>query len=306
MRIGLRCTSLPTADSRATLSRTSSVVSMQASSQGSQERDLSGKVTSSLARAGSFVSRTLSNQPIAHAVSMTATAMQPRRLSAGTSTTSLKRTYSEAPPGPESASRMKRRQTAMAVQDAFSPSLLQRESSSADIQLSPWPPPPANRTASRSLSRTPNMIRLGSSSAPYERERLLNSPVQTPVTPNDVDEPPPRRELPLAITRHLSQTPSQDARSASAHARRAAMADTEVQTVVPFVEPEAALLAGMNLFQELADLKNGMLKECLGVTKALGAGGNDEAEARLVARYAIEFQARFTEICARQENPYCR
>ena len=305
MRIGLRCTSLPTNDNRATLSRTSSVVSMQASSQGSQERDLAGKVTSGPPHAGSFVSRTLSNQPVVRAASTTGTAMQSHRLSVGTPTISLKRTHSEAPPGPESANRMKRHQTFMAVQDIRSPSLLRRESSSADIQTSPWPPP-ANGTASRSLSRTPNMARLGSSSTPYEPDRLLDSPVQAPVTPNDVDEPPPRRELPQSVTRHLSQTPSQDTRSASTHARRVAMTDTEVQTTVPFVEPEAALLAGMNLFQELADLKDSMLKECLGVTKALGAGGNNEAEARLVARYAIEFQARFTEICGRPVNPYCK
>ncbi|KIH88216.1 hypothetical protein SPBR_07168 [Sporothrix brasiliensis 5110] len=284
MRIGLRCTSLPTRDGRATLSRTSSVVSMQASSQGSQERSSPKRTASGLARSSSLVARTSTSlQPAVRSASTALAAMPAERRSTGPLENSLKRTYSDAPPDLANASRMKRRQTSVASQTTCSPSLLRRESSAADVPMQDArQPPPVNVPASRSLSRTPQLM-----------------------ASNDVDEPPPRRELPQSVTRHLSRTPSQDTRSASAHGRRGATTDTEVQTAAPFVEPEVALLAGMDLFQELANLKDGMLKECLSMTKALGADDHDEAEARLVARYAIEFHTRFTEICTQRTNSFC-
>ncbi|KJR80915.1 uncharacterized protein SPSK_05243 [Sporothrix schenckii 1099-18] len=284
MRIGLRCTSLPTRDGRTTLSRTSSVVSMQASSQGSQERSSPNKTAPGLARSSSLIARTSTAlQPAVRAASTALAAVPAERRSTGPLESPLKRTYSDAPPDLANANRMKRRQTSVASQTTCSPSLLRRESSAADVPMQDArQPPPVNVPASRSLSRTSQWT-----------------------ASNDVDEPPPRRELPQSVTRHLSRTPSQDTRSASAHGRRGATADTEVQTAAPFVEPEVALLAGMDLFQELANLKDGMLKECLSMTKALGADDHDEAEARLVARYAIEFQTRFTEICTQRTHSFC-
>lgn len=315
MRIGLRCTSLPATDNRSTLSRASSVVSMH-SSQGSQERDIIYRADTGHEhghgheRSASFVSKALSGQPLVRATSTTGTNMPAPRLSAGPPTTSLKRTYSEAPVDLAATDRVKRRQTLMTARDARPPSLLRRESSSADIQDSPWPPPARN--ISRSLSRTPNMTRLSSAGAStlYERDREIDSPVHTPVNLSpDTDEPPPRRELPRSVTRHLSRTPSRDVGAASGNANAngpgATTAETEVQTTAPFVDPEVAFMAGMNLFQELVELKDGMIRECMSVTRALGATGNDEAEARLVARYAIEFQERFTDICTTQANTFC-
>ncbi|KAL1898613.1 hypothetical protein Sste5346_003517 [Sporothrix stenoceras] len=301
MRIGLRCTSLPANDNRSTLSRASSVVSGH-SSQGSQERDIVIRSGTGNGRPPGFVSRALSGQPLARSTSTTAITMPAPRLSVAPSTTSLKRTHSEAPLDRAVTDRTKRRQTSMTPQYARSPSLLRRDSSSADMDT-PWPPPARN--ISRSLSRTPNTPKLGSASTLYERYGETDSPVRTPVGLIDPDEPPPRRELPQSVTRHLSRTPSRDARPASANGPGAATAETEAQTTAPYIEPEVAFVAGMNLFLELVELKDSMIRECMSVMTVLGANGNDEAEARLVARYAIEFQARFTDICMRQTNSFC-
>ncbi len=82
--------------------------------------------------------------------------------------------------------------------------------------------------------------------------------------------------------------------------RKIAVTESEMQTEAPFVEAEWALFAGMQLFHELTDLRDQALKECIGATRKHCADGDDEAEARIVARYAIEFGAQFMQRCEQQ------
>ncbi|CAK7200790.1 hypothetical protein SEUCBS139899_003489 [Sporothrix eucalyptigena] len=296
MRIGLRCTSLQTPDNRATLQRTSSVVSVR-SSQGSQNRDCAGSAAPG--------SRASLSQSTYTTTSTVPTALPAAHWSQSTSKSSLKRTYSEVPPDIEHADRHKRRQTSMA-HDVHSPSLLRRDSSSADMLASPWTPS-VNRAVNRSQSWSSNMTRLESRS-PYEHRPA--SPIQTTLPVNDVEEPPPRRELPQSVTRHISQPSSQtegsNNRSANSLIRKAAVAEIEVQTEAAFVEPETALFAGMSLFQELLGLKDRLIKECMTMITMLGGGNGDtdKAEARLAARYAIEFQTQFVSICSHHAYSY--
>ncbi|CAK7568377.1 MAG: hypothetical protein SEPTF4163_006365 [Sporothrix epigloea] len=201
--------------------------------------------------------------------------------------------------------RTKWRQTSMA-HDASSRSLLRRESLLGDTFALPLTPA-THHAGSRFRNQTPNLVRQGSGT-PYDRREA--SPTHSLLTVNNVDEPPPRRELPQSITRHISQPSSQTGgftrRSSGGPFRTIAVAEVEVQTEGPFVEPKDALLAGMGLFQELSTLKDNMVKECLNMTKLLG-GNNDsigQAEARLAARYAVEFQSRFVEICGRHAHTY--
>ncbi|CAK7219215.1 hypothetical protein SBRCBS47491_003770 [Sporothrix bragantina] len=232
------------------------------------------------------------------------TSIPPPPVSQASATVTLKRPYSDGPSW-DHANMTKRRQTSIA-HDAHSPSLLRKESSLGDTLASPWTPA-INRPGNRSQSRTPNLTRM-SSGTPHDD--LHDLPIQTHSPVNDIDEPPPRRELPKSITRHISQPSSQtedsNSRSASESSKKAVVAEIEVQTEEPFVAPEEALFAGMGLFQELSTLKDKMIKECLNMTKLVGgsSSGSDEAEARLVARYAIEFQSRFVGICARHTGPY--
>ena len=307
MRIGLRCTSLPRADNRATLSRTSSAVSVAAGSQSPQVSQGSQGSQGPQERGRPMLTRTLTSQSMRPTTVMAnSTAMHVPQVSQPFPTGSVKRLYSENPPDTEHADRMKRRQMSTS-HDAHSPSLLRRESSLDDTLASPWTPA-INRSASWSHRRTPNSTRL-SSGPPRQHLHLHNSNLPACLPANDVDEPPPRRQLPAAITRHISQPSSQvdetSSRSASSSSRKVAVAEVEVQTERPFVEPEVALFSGMGLFQELSVLKDTMIKECLNMTKSLGGnkgGSSGEAEARLAARYAIDFQSRFIEICAQHTN----
>ncbi|CAK7222968.1 hypothetical protein SCUCBS95973_005015 [Sporothrix curviconia] len=287
-RSGIRCKirEAKTGAGEASLARTSSVVS--AGSQGSQEGHRPG------------LTRALSSQPMRAATSWFIPTAMP-----------LKRPHSENPPDAERSDRMKRRQTSIA-HDAHSPSLLRRESSQDDTLASPWTPA-IKCTGGRPQSQTPRLTRL-SSGPPHHRFRdfPMQANANSPAN-EEVDEPPPRRELPQSITRHISLPSSQaegtNSRSASGGSRRiaVAVAEMEVQTEEPFVEPEDALFAGMDLFHELLALKDKMIKECLNMTLLLGGranGASDEAEARLAARYAIEFQSRSVEIFAQHANSY--
>lgn len=293
MRIGLRCTSLPTADNRSSLKRTSSALSVAASSQSSAcSRERRAASPPQMSGFGSV--RTAS------------TAMPAPRQPPAASTSLLKRTYSEGPNRPERIIRRKRRQTSMA-HDAHSPSLLRRGSSSTDLLATrpahPAHSAPGSRCPLRNPTRGGNAL-----------EGLLQDPVRAPSPLDTVDEPPPRRELPQSITRHLAPSrtdgnnsqnrpgPERLSRSTSGKIEKAATTEMEVQTDEQFVEPETALFAGMELFQELAGLKDRMLQECLRTTRLLGGTGGDEAEARLVARYALDFQTRFTAICAQRAS----
>ncbi|CAK7265500.1 hypothetical protein SEPCBS119000_001543 [Sporothrix epigloea] len=184
-------------------------------------------------------------------------------------------------------------------------SLLRRESSLGDALTFPSTPA-MYRTGVWSQSQTPLETRQGSGT-PYDHYKA--TPVHSISATDNLDEPPPRRELPQSITRHISQPSSQTgvlASRTSEPTRKVAVAEVEVQTEQPFVEPKEALLAGMGLFQELSTLKDSLIKECLSMTKLLG-GDNEtlgQAEARLAARYAIEFQSRFVEICGRHAQTY--
>ncbi|OAA61091.1 hypothetical protein SPI_05115 [Niveomyces insectorum RCEF 264] len=233
----------------------------------------------------------------------------------------LKRTISESPSHLTNDDRTKRRAGAAAAVDTGSVTdRLRRESSSADADAGLWSQLVSRR--SKSVSQAHGQIAHSSrlADASLERQQVAS----TTQTDGATEQPPPRRDLPPAITRHMSQTPSQmdgneDALGPSqqqnnvrgnngelASARRAS-AEMGVQTDTVYIEPERALVAGMSLFQKLAELKNQLVDECLQAAQDLELKSTkDEDEARLAAHYALEFGNRFVEICITQARIYCQ